>query len=48
MQVANYSDDTTPYIYGENIVCDKVIGTVSNVVTRTNVTYYLVQMKRCK
>ena len=25
MQVANYADDTTPYICG----CDKIIGTIS-------------------
>ena len=29
MHVANYADDTTPYIYCENIVCDKVIGVIS-------------------
>ena len=28
MSVANYADDTPPYIYGEN-VCDKIIGTTS-------------------
>ena len=28
MHVATNADNTTPYIYGENIVCDKVIGTI--------------------
>ena len=29
MHVTNYADDTTPFIYDENIVCDKVIGAIS-------------------